>query len=83
MEVFRRTILNVPTNIQNNVYFEQSENIVENTYITFLNAMLITSSKYDPQMINICETVRYFSIYIIYYVFYVNLALSLHFSIMG
>ncbi|CAH1738223.1 unnamed protein product [Aphis gossypii] len=56
MEVFRRTILNVPTNIQNNVYFEQSENIVENTYITFLNAMLITSSKYDPQMINICET---------------------------
>ncbi|KAF0764329.1 Uncharacterized protein FWK35_00018485 [Aphis craccivora] len=56
MEVFRKRILNVPTNFQNNVYFEQSENIVENTYITFLNAMLITSSKYDPQMINICET---------------------------
>lgn len=83
MEVFRKTILNIPTNFQNNVYFEQSENIVENTYITFLNAMLITSSKYDPQMINICETVRYFSMYIICYVFYVNIALSLHFSIMG
>lgn len=77
MEVFRKRILNVPTNFQNNVYFEQSENIVENTYITFLNAMLITSSKYDPQMINICETVRYFSIYI--YILYNFLILFIYY----
>jgi len=63
MEVFRRTILKVPTNLKNYFCIERSENIVENTYNTFLNAMLTTSSKYDPQMINICETVRYFFIY--------------------
>ncbi|XP_060849678.1 uncharacterized protein LOC132928802 [Rhopalosiphum padi] len=56
MEVFRRTILKVPTNLKNYFCIERSENIVENTYNTFLNAMLTTSSKYDPQMINICET---------------------------
>eukprot|EP00102_Acyrthosiphon_pisum_P018644 XP_016655854.1 PREDICTED: uncharacterized protein LOC107882255 [Acyrthosiphon pisum] len=56
MEVFRRIILKVPTDLQNNFSIEQSEIIVENTYVTFLNAMLNTSSKYDPQIVNICET---------------------------
>jgi len=60
MEVFRRKILKVPINLQNNFSIEQSEIIVENTYVTFLNAMLNLSSKYDPQILNICETVRYF-----------------------
>jgi len=62
MEVFRRKILNVPTDLQNNFSIEQSEIIVENTYVTFLNAMLNTSSKYDPQIVNIYETVRNFFI---------------------
>jgi len=60
MEIFRRKILKVPTDLQFNVTIEQSEVTIENTYISFLNAMLNTSSKYDPQIVNICETVRYF-----------------------
>ncbi|XP_025207484.1 uncharacterized protein LOC112603211 [Melanaphis sacchari] len=56
MEVFRKTILKVPKQFQNNFCIEQSESIVDNTYITFLNAMLITSSKYELQVLNICET---------------------------
>jgi len=59
MEVFRIKILKVPTDLQINFSIEQSE-IVENTYVTFLNAMLNIISKYDPQILNICETVRYF-----------------------
>lgn len=60
MEVFRRKILKVPTDLQNNFAIEQSEISMENTYISFLNAMLNTSCKYDPQIVNICETVRFF-----------------------
>jgi len=60
MEVFRRKILNVPTNLQNNFAIEQSEITMEKQYISFLNSMLNTSSKYGPQIVNICETVRYF-----------------------
>lgn len=70
MEVFRRKMLKVPTDFRNNFSIEQSEIIVENTYITFLNAMLNASSKYDPQILNICETVRYFYFfYKLYFIF--------------
>lgn len=64
MEVFRRKILKVPTDLQNNFSIEQSEIIAENTYVTFLNSMLNISSKYDPQILNICETVRYFILFV-------------------
>jgi len=67
MEVFRRKLLKEPIDLQNNFPIEQSENIVENTFVTFLNAMLNTASKYDPQILNICETVRY--VLYIYYMF--------------
>jgi len=70
MEVFRRKMLKVQTDIQNTFSIEQSEIIVENTFITFLNAMLNTSSKYNPQILNICETVRYFYfIYKLHFIF--------------
>lgn len=60
MEVFRIKILKVPTDLQNNFAIEQPEITMENTYVSFLNAMLNTSCQYDPQIVNICETVRYF-----------------------
>lgn len=60
MEVFRRKILKLPTELQNSFSIGQSEN----TYVTFLNAMLNTSSKYDTQILNICETVRYIIFYV-------------------
>lgn len=67
MEILRKQLLQLHSNLQNNLPSNQSyENNVENTYFTFLRAMLNILSKYDPQVLSICETVR--SILVLFFV---------------
>lgn len=66
MEILRKQLLKVPTTLKNNDSTEQSsENIAEKTFFIFLDSMFDIISKYDPQLLNICETVRfiYFKMY--------------------
>lgn len=64
MEVLRTKLK--PTNLENSLSIESFENLIENTFFSFLNAMLIILNNYDTQVIYICETVSLFFLVFIY-----------------
>jgi len=69
MEILRKQLLNAYTNLQNNssvrdnTFKHSSTSSVENTFFTFLDTMFIILSKFDSEILIICETVSiYFCI---------------------
>lgn len=58
MEVLK-TKLKISTNLENDFSTEPTESIMENKFVPFLDAMLNILNNYDPQVIHVCETVRF------------------------
>lgn len=60
MEILRKELLKAATNCQNSISIDQySERTLENTFLNFFDAMFNILSKYDPQVLDICETVSF------------------------
>lgn len=57
MEILRKELLKVPMDMHD------PYNNLEDIYFSFLNAMFNILSKYDPQLLDICETVIITNIY--------------------
>lgn len=67
MEILRKELLKELTNLQNSIPIDQnSERALENTFLDFFDAMFNILSKYDPQVLDICETVSFICFYIEY-----------------
>lgn len=62
MEVLRKKLHNFPRDSYITLSDPQQlfDSTVEDVTYTFLNTMFNILSKYDPQMLSICETVRFF-----------------------
>jgi len=62
MEILRKKLMNTlknlqsNTSVQDNIFEHSSTSTIENTF-SFLDAMFNILNKYDPQILNICETV--------------------------
>lgn len=60
MEILKKHLLKFSDNMSTE---EPSENIENNLFFSFLDAMFCVISKYDSQILNICETVRCICMY--------------------
>lgn len=58
MEILRNKLLKVPVILNMNSIEQCFENNVEDIFTTFIGSMFDILSKYDIQLISICETVR-------------------------
>lgn len=61
MEILRRKLLELPKNVQENTSIEQSsKSFIESIHFTFIDAMFNILSKCDFEVLDLCETVKYF-----------------------
>jgi hypothetical protein len=69
MEILRNKLLKVPIVQNMNLNNQVFENNVEDTFATFIGSMFNILSKYDIQLISICETVIliYYKLYDIFH----------------